>query len=86
MSKYATVRIKINRKGIRRLMRGPEAIEDLKIRSGNIEIAAGEGFKSETKAMKNRAHATVWTGTPEAKEAEAKERKLTKAIDAGRRR
>lgn len=85
MTKRSVVKIKLNRKGIRALMRGPEAVADLRRRSDNIAEAAGEGFESEAKPLRTRAHATVWAGTPEAKEAEADTRALTKAIDAGRR-
>jgi hypothetical protein len=41
-------------------------------------------METESSTGPNRARASVWTATREAMEAEAKDRALTRAIDAGR--
>ena len=80
--------VKLNKKEVRRLLRGEGEYEgvraDLDRRASAIATRAGEGFQHETSAGPNRARAAVWTATPEAALAEAEERALTRALDAGR--
>lgn len=78
------VRIKLNRKGVQALLRGPEIQADLERRANAIAAAAGPGFDVDTFVGRNRARADVATGTHEARKAEATNRVLTRAIDAGR--
>lgn len=84
----AKVRIKLNRREVRRLLRGEGqysgVAEDLKRRADNIAAAAGDGMEVDTGVGRNRARASVRTATPEAVEAEATSRALTRALDAGR--
>jgi hypothetical protein len=77
-------RIVLNRKGVAELLRHPAIVADLDERAKKIAAAAGPGMESEAQAGRKRALALVWTGTREAREAEARNRSLTRAIDAGR--
>lgn len=78
-------RIKLNHKGVRALLRSPQVLADLERRARAIAAAAGPGHRVESGVGRNRARAAVVTETPEARHAEATERNLTRAIDAGRR-
>lgn len=84
----AKIKIVLNRKEVRHLLRGdgPYAgvASDLKSRARAIANAAGDGMETDSSVGANRARASVWTATREAMEAEAKDRSLTRAIDAGR--
>jgi len=78
------LKLKLNTKTVGDLLRGQEMQSDLKRRASAIASAAGDGFESETDVGPNRAHASVWTATREAVLAEANDRALTRALDAGR--
>lgn len=81
------VKVKLNRPGVRELLRSAEVEADLARRARNIADAAGgqgAGFESESDVSRTRARAWAWTETPEAMRAEAERRVLTSAIDAGR--
>lgn len=80
----ATVRIEVNGAGIRALLKSPEVQADLGRRAGAIAAAAGPGHDVDVRVGATRARASVRTGTAAAKRAEAQERALTRAIDAGR--
>lgn len=77
-------KIVLNRKGVRELLRSNEVLGDLERRALAIAAAAGPGFEADSDVGRNRARASVLTETREAMEAEAKDRALTRAIDAGR--
>jgi hypothetical protein len=76
--------VKLNRAGLRDLLRSPEVRRDLERRARQIATAAGPGFESDSEIGRNRARASVWTATLEAMVAEATDRALTRSIDAGR--
>lgn len=78
------VRIVLNRAGVRQLLKGSEIQGDLKGRADRIAAAAGEGFVSDIGVGGSRARAEVVTDTFEAMRAEATDRALSRAIDAGR--
>lgn len=78
------VRIKLNREGVRQLLNGPEITADLQGRASAIANRAGPGFDPDVRSGRNRARATVRTATHSARVAEATDRSLTRAIDAGR--
>lgn len=80
----ANVTIKLNRKGMRSLLRSQAVLGDLERRAAAIAAAAGPGHVAEGDIGRNRARAAVITATVEARVAEAKRRNLTRAIDAGR--
>lgn len=77
--------LKLRRRNIRKMLRGPEIQKDIKRRADNIAAAAGDGMVVTTGLGPNRARVSVGTDTHEAMLAEAKDRVLTRAIDAGRR-
>jgi hypothetical protein len=77
-------RIELNRAGVKALLKSPEMVADLGQRASRIAQSAGPGHSHEAKAGRNRALASVWTTTRQAREDEARNRNLTRAIDAGR--
>lgn len=81
----ASVRVVLNRKNVRELLRSEGVRDDLVRRARNIAEAAGPGHVVDSQIGRNRARAAVITGTFEAMHAEARDRNLTRAIDAGRR-
>lgn len=78
------MRIKINRAGVVALLTSPEVTADLRRRGNAIAAAAGDGVEVQTTRNRDRAVVFVRTATFEAKKAEATDRSLTRAIDAGR--
>lgn len=80
----ANVRIVLNRKGVRDLLRSPEVLADLERRGNRIASAAGAGHRLDSETGPHRARVAIVTDTPEAMIAEATARTLTRAIDAGR--
>ena len=78
------IRVEINRKGVEALLKSAEVQADLERRAKAIADAAGPGMDVDVRVGKTRARASVRTGTPEAIEAEATDKTLTRAIDAGR--
>lgn len=80
----AKVTVKINRAGVRALLTGPEMQADLARRAAAIAEAAGEGMVADAGVTGSRARAAVITQSVEAMRAEAEDRALTRALDAGR--
>lgn len=78
------VRIVVNHAAVRELLRSPAVLKNLEERARRIAAQAGEGMEVGTYIGPNRARATVITATVEARLAEARDRALTRAIDAGR--
>jgi hypothetical protein len=79
------VRVVLNRRNIRALLKSEAVRADLERRAENIAAAAGPGHIVDSQIGRNRARAAVITATAEAMRAEATDRNLTRAIDAGRR-
>lgn len=80
----ADVTIKLNKAGVRELLRSPEVLAELRRRADLIAAAAGDGFEAEATTGPQRARASIRTGTHAARKAEATDRALTAALDAGR--
>lgn len=80
----AKIRIELNSKAIRDLLRSPEVQAELLRRAQNIAAAAGPGMEASVVPGRNRARASVITATAEARRAQATDRVLTRALDAGR--
>lgn len=80
----SVMKIKLNRAGIRQLLKLPEVQADLARRAQAIATAAGPGMEVNQQIGANRARASVRTETTAARLAEARDRTLTRAIDAGR--
>lgn len=66
------------------LRKSAEVRADLRRRAEAIAEAAGEGFEVNERFGKSRARASVRAETFEARKAEAQDKVLTAAIDAGR--
>lgn len=79
-----TIRIKWNHDGFRQLLQSDGVLNDLQQRAERIAAAAGEGFEVEVRVGATRAHARVYSATPDAMRAEETDHVLTRAIDAGR--
>lgn len=80
----ANVKVVVNRRAIRDLLRSREVRKDLKRRGDKIAAAAGPGHRVEEEVGPNRARVAVITDTTEAVISEATDRTLTRALDAGR--
>lgn len=80
------VRIQLNSPGIVELLQSAAVQDDLAARGGRIAAAAGDAEDFEVAATMNRDRAVVFvrTATREGRAAEAEDRALTRAIDAGR--
>ena len=77
-------RLKLNKDGIVALLQSEEVQQDLAARGARIASAAGDGVEAELTKNRDRAVVFVRTETNEARKAEAEDRALTRAIDAGR--
>lgn len=77
-------RIELNSQGVRELLKSNEIKADLQRRAEAIARAAGPGFIADSMVGPNRARASVGTTDIDSMRAEAEDRVLTRAIDAGR--
>lgn len=77
-------RIELNSQGVRELLKSNEIKADLQRRAEAIARAAGPGFIADSTVGPNRARASVGTTDIDSMRAEAEDRVLTRAIDAGR--
>jgi hypothetical protein len=83
----ANFKIELNSAGVAALLKSPEVQADLARRADAIAAAAGAAggvFGHDVQVGRTRARAMVWTEDVAAMEAEAKDRALTRAVDAGR--
>lgn len=80
----AGVKVKLNRANVRALLKDERVRADLESRAKRIAAQAGPGMAHDSIIGTNRARATVWTDTTEARIAESRSGALTSAIDAGR--
>jgi hypothetical protein len=78
------VKIELNSDAIDELLKSDEVQDELERRARLIAEHAGPGMEVEVTVGATRARASVRTGTVEAKLAEARDRALTTALDAGR--
>lgn len=85
MVKRGDVDIRLTRNGPRALRRSGGVAADLVRRASNVAAAAGAGFETSSRDGTNRARASVVTANADAMRAQATNRTLTRAIDAGRR-
>lgn len=79
-------RLKVNSDAVRALLQSPEVAADLQRRGNAIAEAAGGAPDFEVTSTKNRDRAVTFvkTATIAGKKAEAEDRVLTRAVDAGR--
>lgn len=80
----AVEKITLHHAGVRDLLRSTEVRNDLERRARAIATAAGPGHGTDSEVGAYRARAVAYTETWAAMEAEATNRTLTRAIDAGR--
>lgn len=85
----AKIKIELNRAEVRNLLTSTEVQADISRRCTAIAAAAntnrfGGVFGHDVVVGRSRAHGMVWTDDPDAMLAEAVDRSLTRAIDAGR--
>lgn len=78
------IRIDINSDGIQELLKSGPVRALLKAKADRIAAAAGPGMLASSFVGRTRARASVITDTHKARRAEATNRSLTRAIDAGR--
>lgn len=81
MGKYS--RIVVNHAGVEQLLK-VEVVPLLEELGAKILAAAPDGCEMQTYVGRTRARVTVRTATFEARAAEARDRSLTRAFDAGR--
>lgn len=79
-----SVRVTVNDAGIQALLKSSEVRALLKAKADRIAAAAGAGMEASSWTGRTRARASVITATSGARRAEAKDRALTRALDAGR--
>lgn len=82
MARKATV--KLNPAGARALLQSPAVRRELERRAAAIARAAGPGMGSSSSVGPARARAEVFTANATGRRREARDRALTRAIDAGR--
>jgi hypothetical protein len=82
----AKVRWKWHMAGYREIRSAPKTQAEVRGRAERIASAAGPGMEvdSQITGGRGRARASVRTATTEARRAEANDRALTRALDAGR--
>lgn len=80
----AKARVELNSKGVQQLLKSREMQALVNARAKRIAAAAGPGHAVEPDNSGDRARASVVTRSYAAKKAEAKDRTLTRAIQAGR--
>lgn len=80
------IRIEMDQAAIRAFLQGPEVQNELRDRAEAIAAAAGsdEDFEVEVRVGATRARASVRTASYAGMRAEATDRVLTRALDAGR--
>jgi hypothetical protein len=77
-------KVTLNEANIGRLLTSPAVQADLLRRARKIAAAAGPGMEPSVQVGRTRARGSVITATRKAREAEARDRALTRALDAGR--
>lgn len=74
------VKVKLNRSGVRRLLRSSEMQEMLSERAKAIQQRAGDGYEQDVFVGTNRANAMVSAATYQAKSDNMKNNTLLKAV------
>jgi tRNA A37 threonylcarbamoyltransferase TsaD len=77
-------KVTLRKANIGALLKSARVQAELKARADRIAAAAGPGMEASVRVGVNRARASVFTATEEARDAEARRRSLTRALDAGR--
>lgn len=77
-------KLKINNAGVQALLKSPGVRADIQRRCQQIAAAAGDGMEASVEDGPKRVRGSVITATTDARIAEATNRALTAALDAGR--
>jgi len=77
MSKFE---FKLNRAGVKELMKSPEMQSILTQKAAGIRNRCGDGFDQDIRVGKNRANAMIWAETPKAKQENAENNTILKAV------
>jgi len=80
----ADVRVKLNIRGIRKLLKSDAVQSDVAARAARAARAAGEGFEAVVKPHKYTSRAFVQTADAEGARRQAKEAVLERSLDAMR--
>lgn len=81
----AKIKVEVHKEAVSALLRGPEVRRDVEARAHRIAAAAGGAPDFEVvTGTTDRAHASAVTASTKGRRAEAENRALTRAIDAGR--
>lgn len=75
-----SVKFKLNRAGVRELMRSQAMVGELETYARRVKDAAGEGFEMSRHIGKNRANVGVIAETPKARAKNIKYNLLLKAL------
>lgn len=74
------VKFKLNKAGVRALMKSEEMQTILKDKADNALNSLGEGYKSDLRVGENRANAMVYADTYKAKSDNLKNNSILKAV------
>lgn len=78
------VKVRLNRSGVRDLLRSADVRADLERRAARIKAASGSGYETDSEIGKNRARASVRTADMRSIRDNAKHNTLIRAMDSGR--
>ncbi len=78
------VKIVVHKRPLVALLKGPEIKRLIDAKTTRIAATAGPGMETDGAVGRNRYRGSVRTATFEARKAEASNRALSKALDAGR--
>ena len=76
----SNTKFKLNRKGVKELMKSDEMQAILKDHATNIRNRCGDGYEQDIKTGKSRANAMVWADTYQAKSDNLKNNTILKAV------
>lgn len=80
----SNVRFKLNRSGVRELMRSPEMMAVCNEYAQSAMQALGDGYELTTHTGKNRVNVQIAAKTREAKKENAENNTILKAVGGGR--
>ena len=80
----AKVKIELNRKGMRELLRSKEMVEAVRAEAEKVAQRAGTGYEADAQAGPHRAVARVTTATAAAYYENLKHNTLLKALGGGK--
>ena len=74
------MKFKLNRAGVRELMKSPEMQKVLKDEADAIKARCGDGYDQDLQVGKNRANAMVWADSFKAKKENSENNTILKAV------